>query len=143
MVAVVVVSVGLAGIAQLLVTGTALTTGAQERTLAALHATSFTEWLALAEAPAAWLAAPPAPPSNCDASSSCTAVEFAASGHAEWRSLAQADLPGAAATVCRDTTPDDGSRPQPDCDGGPPLAVKLMWTPAADQPARVALPAGP
>ena len=142
MVAVVVISVGLAGIAQLLVTGTALATGAQERTLAALHATSLAEWLALADSPGAWLGKPPGAPFTCDATSACTAADFASSGHAEWRATIAADLPGAGTMVCRDATPDDGSRANPQCDGGAPLAVKLLWTPPGDTAARVALPAG-
>ena len=45
-----------------------------------------------------------------------------------WSARLAADLPLGAGTVCRDSTPEDGTPDQPGCDGqGDAYAIKIWW----------------
>ena len=46
---------------------------------------------------------------------------------ADWRSYLGEELPGGDGLVCRDSTPDDGDRTDPSCDGNGPLVIKVFW----------------
>jgi hypothetical protein len=47
-----------------------------------------------------------------------------------WQFELEKNLPGAAALVCRDGTPDDGRAGEPACDGAGPAVVKVFWADA-------------
>jgi type IV pilus assembly protein PilV len=64
---------------------------------------------------------------SCAPGSTCTAAEQAQFDAGKWTTLVADVLPGGAAVICMDSTPDDG---QPDdfaCDGEGMNTVKLFW----------------
>jgi len=65
---------------------------------------------------------------SCQASAGCTAAQMAANDVAQWEASVAAALPMGAATVCLDSTPDDGTSALPACDStGSVYAVKIWW----------------
>ncbi|MCS6996996.1 MAG: type IV pilus modification protein PilV [Casimicrobiaceae bacterium] len=72
----------------------------------------------------------PSSVNNCvGPTSSCTEITFFASDYAAWRALVANRLPSGEGRVCRDATPDDGTPAAPACTGGnnDPLVVKVWW----------------
>jgi len=64
----------------------------------------------------------------CNSLAGCTAAQMAANDVAEWRLALAATLPLGQGTVCADATPDDGTPLAPACDGaGDVFAVKIWW----------------
>lgn len=63
----------------------------------------------------------------------CTPIQLAADDLFDWRAQVAALLASGAGIVCRDSTPDDGTSSAPACDGaGQALAVKVFWTEKSD-----------
>lgn len=63
----------------------------------------------------------------------CSAVQVAADDLAEWNAQVAAILPAGTGVVCRDSTPNDGTVTAPACDGnGDAFAIKIFWTEKAD-----------
>lgn len=59
----------------------------------------------------------------------CTTAQLAQNDFNEWRSSLSTALPSGAGVVCVDSTPDDGTPGDPQCDGaGGTLIVKIWWT---------------
>jgi type IV pilus assembly protein PilV len=59
----------------------------------------------------------------------CTTAQIVQSDYAEWRADIAAALPSGAGMVCVDSTPEDGSPDNAQCDGvGSTLAIKIWWT---------------
>jgi type IV pilus assembly protein PilV len=70
---------------------------------------------------------------------SCTPIQLAADDLFDWQAQVTAMLAGGVGVVCRDSTPDDGAAGAPACDGvGPAYAVKLFWTEKSDNGAAAA-----
>lgn len=66
----------------------------------------------------------------------CTPIQIAADDLFDWRAQIAALLAGGVGVVCRDATPDDGTSGAPACDGaGPAYAVKVFWTEKSDNDA--------
>lgn len=64
----------------------------------------------------------------CQTGTGCTAAQMAADDVAVWEGSIAAGLPSGAATVCLDSTSDDGSSAAPACDSlGSIYAVKIWW----------------
>jgi len=55
---------------------------------------------------------------------------------AAWRGQAARRLPAGDGAVCRDTSPEDGRRGAPACDGSGPLLAKVFWRRGGDGEAR-------
>ncbi len=74
---------------------------------------------------------------NCFKVAGCSVLEMAQNDMYEWSQDVAKTLPGGTATVCIDSTPDDGeSTAEPECDGlGKQYAVKVWWT--VSEPNRV------
>ena len=67
------------------------------------------------------------------AAASCGALELAADDLAEWNTQIAAMLPSGSGVVCRDSTPNDGTVAAPACDGiGDAFAIKIFWTEKSD-----------
>ena len=66
---------------------------------------------------------------NCKSTTGCTPQELAKHDLAEWNAAIATYLPMGQGFVCLDSTPDDGaSAKSPDCDGnGTQFAVKIWW----------------
>jgi len=129
MVAGVVASLGLSGLAALLIASVSGTTQAEHHTVALLLATELAELMSISpDDPGVWLAEPPESAPECGLASGCTAAQFAARNYLDWRLRTALDLPQGAGLACRDSSPDDGDAALPACDGAGSLVVKLFWT---------------
>ncbi len=66
---------------------------------------------------------------NCTTTTGCTAQELAENDLAEWNALIASYLPMGGGTVCIDSTPEDGTATgTPACDGtGTQFAIKIWW----------------
>ena len=63
------------------------------------------------------------------AASGCTPAQMAQTDLHEWNSANAANLPSGAGAVCLDSTPDDGTPTSIACDGaGTAYAIKVWWT---------------
>ena len=63
----------------------------------------------------------------------CTAVQLAADDLADWNAQIAALLPSGSGVVCLDSTPNDGTVAAPGCDGaGSSFAIKIFWTEKSD-----------
>ncbi len=148
LVALVVFSIGLLGIATLQMTGMKQTHNSHVRSVAVGHAQGLAERMrtnptALANgdynvgAPSAPLAAMPSTyATDCEAND-CTAAEMAAYDLVQWNDPNDAfpdaglddALPQGVGMVCVDSTPDDGDPADWQCDyAGDVYAVKVQWT---------------
>ena len=66
--------------------------------------------------------------SNCTTVTGCTPTEMADHDYFEWTTLIRRALPGGQGVVCRDATGSDGwSVADHQCDGGAEFVVKLWW----------------
>ncbi len=64
----------------------------------------------------------------CNTVAGCSAAEMAANDVAEWKQALAAALPAGQGTVCADATPADGTPAAPACNGtGDVFAVKIWW----------------
>jgi type IV pilus assembly protein PilV len=67
------------------------------------------------------------------AAAACTAVQLAADDLADWAAQIAAILPTGSGVVCRDSTPNDGVVGAPACDAaGNAFAIKIFWTEKSD-----------
>ncbi len=66
---------------------------------------------------------------GADFAADCSVAELAANDTFEWQQNLVNFLPEASGTVCIDSTPDDGTAAAPQCDDvGQSYAVKVFWT---------------
>lgn len=64
----------------------------------------------------------------CQTAAGCTAAQMAANDVAVWEASIASGLPSGSATVCLDSTSDDGTAAAPACDSlGSIYAVKIWW----------------
>lgn len=70
---------------------------------------------------------PDATEKTCTQAAECTAAEQAQFDAQQWQALVADVLPGGAAIICMDSTPDDGQPDSADCDGEGMNTVKLFW----------------
>lgn len=64
----------------------------------------------------------------CNSVAGCSAAQMAANDVAEWKLALATALPEGEGTLCADSTPDDGTPAAPACDGiGDVFAVKIWW----------------
>ncbi len=65
---------------------------------------------------------------SCNSVSGCTPAQMAANDVAEWKLALAAALPEGEGTLCADSTPEDGTPAAPACDGlGDLFAIKIWW----------------
>jgi type IV pilus assembly protein PilV len=70
----------------------------------------------------------------------CTAVQLAADDLADWSAQIAALLPSGSGVVCRDSTPNDGTVAAPACDGnGNAFAIKIFWSEKTDNSSTAAV----
>jgi len=119
-------SMGLGSLSLMLLLAVHGTTGARHDTMAAMHAASLAEMIAMSS-DAVGHYVNPAGAATCDPSATCPAAALAASSLTAWQDLVGNDLPNGAGTVCRDVTPADGTAGDAACDGSGGPVVKVFW----------------
>jgi len=130
MVAGVIMSSGLAGIAALLLSAVAGTSASADRSHAVMLADNMINLVGLSpDDPGAFLQPPGIPAMDCNFASGCSSAQFASHGLRAWQAQVASYLPGGQGTVCRDNTPHDGSRVADQCDGSGPIYIKIFWEP--------------
>jgi len=139
MVALVVLSMGLAGLAALLTTGVRATGTANLQSVAITHSQTGVEMMRanLQAYTAGWYTGAntsgDAPSEvTCGGTSGCTGEEQATNDFATWRERIAASMPDGQGFICVDSTPDDG---QPDalaCDGLGSSVTKIFWIDGRD-----------
>ena len=131
MVAVLVLAVGLAGMAALTlfnVTGTASAqTYSQATVFADQMADSIRGNMAAYES-AQFISDPATSSLDCTAGTTCTAVQLAEYDVSTWKAAAALALPAGQGFVCTDSSPDDGQPGSLACDGVGNNVIKLFWT---------------
>lgn len=132
LVAVVVLSIGLLGLAGLQTNSVRMATSAYQRSQATWLAHDMMDRMRAnpAGVAAGGYTATPSSSGACHtASSGCSPTALAADDLARWQAQVATSLPGGETTVCIDATPDDGNDAgSPECDGsGAIYAIKLWW----------------
>lgn len=139
MVALLVSSLGLAGVASLLITGMTTSNSANLNSLAVAHAQSGAEMMRgnLEAYTTGWFAgtntsgdAPTV--TACEGSSGCTLAEQAGNQYAMWRAQIQNTMPDGRGFICTDSTPYDGQPAALACDGNGNNVVKIFWRDGRD-----------
>jgi type IV pilus assembly protein PilV len=142
MIAGAVASLGLSGVAALLIASVSGTAGSGYRTQALDLAIQMAETMRLAPAQeSVYLAPPPVVAPPCGPGDGCDTAQFAASNSHGWHLRVGLSLPTGVGMICRDATPDDGGADAPACDGIGEVVVKLFWV-EPDGEQRLVLEAG-
>ena len=119
---------GLAGLAALLLTSVSGTAQSSNRTSASFLAESMAVQIGISPASEqVFLQSPPKAILHCDAKNTCSAAQFSAANLKLWQIELADRLPAGSGTICRDSTPFDGSTENTQCDGGKLLVVKVFW----------------
>lgn len=119
-------SMGLGGVSLMMMLAVHGTAAAEHDTLAALHATSLAERIAMSPDAFGHYVFP-AEPVDCETGPLCPDGKWATSGLSGWRTGLTADLPAGDGLVCRDGTPADGNADDPACDGTGAPFIKIFW----------------
>lgn len=133
MVAVLILAIGLLGVAGLEATGLRQNTSAYQRSQATLLAYDISERMR-ANLPGVtngdYNGAAGTQQTNCTTTQGCSSAQMAANDIYEWKQAVAARLPSGQGVVCIDSTPNDGtSATSPQCDGvtGAMYAIKIWW----------------
>lgn len=137
MVALLIFSLGLAGVAALLVNGMAMAGTAGVRSEAVAHAQTGVEMIrANMEAyTQGWYDGTNtsgAAPSVIICTGNCDATEQANNDFASWRERLANTMPDGQGFICMDSTPDDGQPAALACDGDGNNVIKLFWRDSRD-----------
>ena len=132
LIAVLVFSVGMLGLAGLQLTATINTHSTHLRSIATVQAYDITDRMR-ANIPAVNSGDYHQPTSTntpgCLTTAGCTPSAMAQHDAFEWDSVLATSLPDGVGEVCLDSTPDDGSPGTPQCDSlGNLFAIKVWWT---------------
>lgn len=127
LIAALVLGIGLAGIAALLITALGGTGLASERDRAALLAHSMAAQIRLVPGESPAFTSGTGEADSCEIPTDCTPRQIARSFAARFRATAREWLPQGQGVVCFDSTPQDGDAADSACDGGPLVVVKLFW----------------
>ncbi len=127
----IVLSIGLLGLAGLQVVSLRNSHGAYLRSQAITQSYDIVDRIrANSDQTAAYLLSnPSAPITACDTAAGCTAAQMAQHDLYKWNQLNSSVLPQGIGVVCRDSTIDDGtSFADAECEAAPaPLVVKVFW----------------
>jgi type IV pilus assembly protein PilV len=127
LVATTVFSVGMSGMAALMLSAAGGMAEAEFESLAHLQADAMAATLQLSPLALEHLANPPQSAPLCFENDFCTDLDWAIGQYLLWRTRISQELPGGAGTVCRDSTPNDGDAGSPECDGSGPVVTKVFW----------------
>ena len=124
-------SLGLAGLAALLLASVIGSAEARREGIASVAAASLAEQIRLNPGALERFLDPPARVSRvCGANERdpCTAGQRADFDFRLWQLELADSIPGARGIVCRDSTPLDGLADNVQCDGSGPLVIKIFWS---------------
>ena len=139
LVALLVLSLGMVGVASLLVNGMAASGTANLGSIAVTHAQTGVEMMRsnLQAYTGGWhdgsntsSSAPTA--TTCTGNSGCSSAEQASNDFASWRERIASGLPAGVGFICMDSTPDDGQPSSLACDGNGNNVIKIFWRNARD-----------
>lgn len=131
LVSLLVLSLGLAGIAALLIQGMATSNAASHNSIAVSQAQTGVEMMRanLDAYSAGWFegvnTSGAAAAVAC--AGACSSAEQASNDFAVWRDQLAASLPDGQGFICTDSTPDDGQPGELDCDGDGSNVIKIFW----------------
>jgi len=133
LIAAVVFSFGLAGVAALLLSAIGGSAQARHEGMVAIAAANLAEQLRLNPTASDRYVNPPKVISRlCQQATPCTPAQQADYDYALWRLQLTDNIPSATGLVCQDTTPKDGTSGNTQCDGVGPMVIKIFWSgPAA------------
>ncbi len=130
LIAVVIFSVSLAGLAGLSLTSLRNTADGHFNSQATILADQLADTMRAnltAYETGQFISTPAATGKVCAPGTLCSAAEQAQYDAGKWQTLAADVLPGGLAIICMDSTPDDGQPEAPACDGLGMNTVKLFW----------------
>lgn len=130
MVAVLVLAVGLAGMAALTLFNVKGTASAQTYSQATVFAGQMADSIRanMAAYESSEFTSDPATSTvDCTSGTTCTAVQLAQYDVTMWKALVAVALPAGQGFVCTDSSPDDGQPGSLACDGLDSNAIKLFW----------------
>jgi type IV pilus assembly protein PilV len=130
LVAVVIFSVSLAGLAGLSLTSLRNTADGHFNSQATILADQLADTMRAnltGYETGQFVSTPGATDKACAPNDQCTAAEQAQFDATQWQTLVSDVLPGGVALICMDSTPDDGQPDAPACDEAGMNTVKLFW----------------
>jgi type IV pilus assembly protein PilV len=120
-------SMGLGSLSMMMLAAIHGTAEARHQTVATIQASSLAEMIAMnSDAYGHYINPPGSEMATCE-EDFCQAEAMAAGNMIFWQSQLHNELPGGKGLVCRDSSPDDGSSLDPDCDGDGAVVIKVFW----------------
>lgn len=139
LVALLVLSLGMVGVASLLVNGMAASGTANLGSIAVTHTQTGVEMMRsnLLAYTSGWYdgsntSSSATTVTTCSGNSGCTNAEQASNDYASWRERIASHLPAGVGFICMDSTPDDGQPGSLACDGNGNNVIKIFWRNARD-----------
>jgi type IV pilus assembly protein PilV len=128
LVSAVVFSMGLGGLALMMLTSVHGTQEAQNQTVATMQASSLAELILMNPAAIGHYINPVAQTGeDCTAPAGCSSAAWAAGNLSRWQFELEQNLSQSSGLVCHDGSPDDGRASNPACDGAGSAVVKVFW----------------
>ncbi len=128
LVAILILSLGMFGMLSMFLNSLKLTSSANYRSVAAQQTYAVSDSIR-ASIPqlAVYPTAVGAPVAGCLATAGCTSAEIVDTEISLWQTRISTLLPAGAATICRDSTPTDGTPAGWGCDGTGQFVIKVCW----------------
>lgn len=132
LVAILVISFGLLGLAGLQAAGLKNNQESHLRSIATQHAYEMIDRIRANKSGADAghynnLGGLPTDPGCITSTNGCTPAQLATTDILQWNTRLAAQMPSGKGWVCLDSTPADGTPSAPACDNNPPLTVKVWW----------------
>lgn len=132
LVAVLIISFGLLGLAGLQATGLRNNYGSHMRSIATQQAYELIDRMRANKSGVDAgsynnLGGAQSDPACIATSAGCSAANVAITDMYQWNLRNKQQLPSGEGVVCLDSTPADGTPAAPGCDGSPPFVVKIWW----------------
>jgi type IV pilus assembly protein PilV len=124
-----IMSSGLTGLAVMLFTAVAGTAQSGYRTTASQLADSMESMIEVSPSTRQiFLADVPDVVSICGQYNPCSAQQFSQANFKNWHGKVSVQLPGGVGSICKDSSPFDGTLDNNGCDGNGLLVIKIFWS---------------
>ena len=124
-----IMSSGLTGLAVMLFTAVAGTAQSGYRTTASQLADSIESMIEVSPSTRMiFLADVPDVVSICGEYNPCSTLQFSQANFKNWHGQVSGQLPGGAGSICKDSSPFDGTLDNNGCDGNGLLSIKIFWS---------------
>lgn len=128
LVATVIFSLGLGGLALMMLTAVHGTLEARDETVAAAELSSLAELIMMNPSSTGYAAGPLfGSPGACVSQDDCPGTDWLSGNLRQWHHDLEQNLALATSLVCRDSSPEDGEAGNPACDGAGPAVAKIFW----------------